>query len=184
MNIKEHAEISPKKKRMPSVRQIRLRSGGFAYVDKEDAKKVAGYKWTCMNGKGAAAFFKDQTVLMHNLIVPYRQVSFKNGNKLDCRKENLVETKDWPSAKRKSASGNVTVSSSHPFFIVQRNVVEDGVRYQWNTKVSFREVTRTREEAHKIARMKAGWIYALSRGEFIQFVKEGKRKKKPQKRVD
>lgn len=79
--------------------------GQFAYVDDEDYERVASFTWygyktkrdhhwyaRTTNGRGGG-FQKQQAIFLHRLIMdaqPGELVTFKNKNRLDCRKANLV----------------------------------------------------------------------------------------------
>lgn len=152
-------------------------------MDVQDAKAVSGYRWTFMKGRGVASYQKQepgqsrQTILMHNLIAPYLRVSFRNGDKRDCRRKNLVPF-DWRDLRRgcKSRKGNVTLAARNFWWHVHRKVIERGQRFKWGTRVCFFKV-RTKDEAEAIARNIAKELFAMSRQDFIEFVKHRASKK-------
>lgn len=80
-----------------SVVHIYMRSGGFFIIDAEDYPIVAGNNWHLRNGYASRSVTIDigmqRSVYVHKLVLSDLpegvRIKFKNGNKLDCRKENL-----------------------------------------------------------------------------------------------
>ncbi len=156
---------------------IPLHSGGFAIVDSRDVKSVSGYRWTFMKGRGVASYQKRepgqsrQTILMHNLIAPYLRVSFRNGDKRDCRRANLKPF-DWRNTAtgKKSIKGNVVLLANKFCWRVRRSIIEQDKLFAWATTVCFKKI-RNQNEAETIARNLAGELFTLSRQDFMEFVK-------------
>ena len=85
-------------------RKLRLAGGHHAIVDAEDYEKIREYKWH--RQKGRYTFYarrngrksngvKGLSVYLHRQVIgasDKSEVDHKNGNGLDCRKTNLVET--------------------------------------------------------------------------------------------
>lgn len=154
---------------------ILLRTGQTAIVDEADAKAVADYRWTWMPGRGVAAYFHGQTILMHNLIAPHARVSFKDGDKLNCRRENLTAHKAmgrkdiWTLNPRLGKGKHIWDDARAERYVFHRAVIEDGVTYRWNSGVSYRYAGKAK--AMRMARKAAAAIKAMSREDFIAFVK-------------
>lgn len=111
--------------------QIKLTNGMYAIVDAEDVSKVIGLTWT-------AYFFptgvyaqnnKDEHKLLHRFVLDAKKgtiVDHKNGNGLDCRKENLqIVTRSVNNARRRHCSG------TNPFV----GVTWDESRQKWKAQL-------------------------------------------------
>lgn len=78
--------------------RIPVRPGRSALVDKADERLVRSYTWRIVQAHGssyAVATYKQVTVHLHRLVLHApkgRRVRFKNGDTLDCRRENLELT--------------------------------------------------------------------------------------------
>lgn len=149
-----------------------------AFVDDKYKEIVKKYKWNWMKGRGVAAFNHDQTTLLHNLIAPYPRVSFIDGNKLNCRRENLIPWKKSEvcgnrcyQGEKISPKGNVTDRPKHFRFEIHRNIKKDGVRYFFLNKVHYKQ-KRTKEDALKIAKERAAWVKSMTDEVFLQYVKD------------
>ncbi len=114
---------------------------------------------------------KRQVILMHNLIAPYLRVSFRNGDKHDCRRANLKPF-DWHNLAtgKKSVKGNVVLLAKKFCWRVRRSIIEQGELFTWATTVCFKKV-RSQNDAETIAINFAKELFALSRQDFIEFVK-------------
>ena len=165
--------------------EIPLRKGGVALVDERDEKSVTGYNWTLWTEgekqKGVAWFGHNQTILMHNLIAPFKRVSFRNSDKRDCRRENLIPMVykggfGKSSKGRKSIHGNVWLDRMQKRFVVYRKIIENDTVHQWNTAIHFTKF-RDRDEAERMAYLLSTEIHSLTREDFIEFVKFRKSKK-------
>lgn len=155
---------------------ISLRSGQVALVDDSDADAVAGYKWTWMRGRGVAAYLHAQTILMHNLIAPFSAVSFKDGDKLNCRRENLIQHKPAPTARRREYNGkNIWDDTKQARLTFHRRVVECGELFHWSSSVSYRFAGKAK--AMRMAEKAVAALKAMSREDFIEFVKFSREKK-------
>jgi hypothetical protein len=73
--------------------KILLPDGTFALIDENQLKYVKDYNWYYFQSKynnvGVVAMKGRQTIRLHNLIAPYPKVKHINGDKRDCRKQNL-----------------------------------------------------------------------------------------------
>lgn len=72
------------------MKKITLKGGQVALIDDKYYDLVKGDTWFMLGKKGVASRDGKQIILLHNMIAPFDRVSFKNGNKLDCRRENLI----------------------------------------------------------------------------------------------
>ena len=85
------------------MKKIHLKGNEYAIVDDEDFPYLNRFKWTCNNkgtegGKLYAMMNKQRGnkcngIAMHELVINLENadaISFKNGNTLDYRKENLI----------------------------------------------------------------------------------------------
>ena len=160
---------------------IELRGGQTAIVDEADADAVLGYNWTWMPGRGVAAYFHNQTILMHNLIAPMERVSFRDGNKLNCQRKNLIAYKPigrkdiWMLNPRLGKGKHIWEDREQQRYVVHRKVVEKGQRIAWNTSISYWSIGKVK--ALCMARKVAKSVKALTREDFISFVKFSRSKK-------
>ena len=114
------SEIIIKRKNKESIKII---------LDKEDYNKISQYKWS-YHDRGAITSIKRKNdyILLHRLISPpgIKRISFINGNKFDCRKENL-------SVFNKDKNTNFFVKRRKNLKIKQNNKIE-GVYYNEKRK--------------------------------------------------
>ena len=99
-------------------RRIRLASGHYAIVDAEDYEKVRRYKWHRQKGRhtfyarrsgGMSNGVRGPSVYLHRQVLEASgkyEVDHKNGNGLDCRKTNLIETTRSKNALNNRVSSN------------------------------------------------------------------------------
>lgn len=83
------------------MRQIQLTQGQFAMVDDADYERVCAFKWHAHRKNKGRGFYaqtgysaggRQRSLLLHRFIMQAgrgEQVDHKNGNGLDCRRENL-----------------------------------------------------------------------------------------------
>jgi hypothetical protein len=73
--------------------KILLPDGTFALIDENQLKYVKDYNWYHYQNKynnfGVIAIKGRQCIRLHNLIAPFPKVKHINGDKRDCRKQNL-----------------------------------------------------------------------------------------------
>lgn len=61
-----------------------------AIIDQEEYVKISGYKWYHRTTDGyVATNMNKKTIFLHNVIMGFKWVDHKDGNKLDNRKSNL-----------------------------------------------------------------------------------------------
>lgn len=150
-------------------RFLPLSNGGCAIVDADKYELVKDMRWTWCH-RGVGCNHKDQLILLHSMIAPYEKVSFKNGYKWDCRKENLIKCV----STRKGA--NIFDYKSEKCFDIHRKVTSGGQKYVCCYKVFYGQ-KRTKEEAYKKACSVRDEILSMSREEFISFLKSRPSKK-------
>lgn len=125
---------------------IPLRNGQTAIVDEKDYKNVKDYKWGWMKNRGVAAFSHSQTILMHNLIAPFPRVSFLNGNKLDCRRQNLTKAGfiGRPGIGNPKGLSNIYNDKKQSRLSIRRKVIVDGEKVEYATAFCYKkkEVSR------------------------------------------
>ena len=70
---------------------LSLADGRFALVDEDLADEMGRYAWSGGGSKCqyAATSFGRRSVYLHQMVLPGHRVDHKNGNTLDCRRENL-----------------------------------------------------------------------------------------------
>lgn len=150
---------------------VPIKGGEFALIDAKDEKNIRGYKWGWCREKGVVAHEKKQKILMHNLIAPYRGVSFVNGDKRDCRRSNLTR---FVRTGRKSVGNpkgknNVFNDVTQSRLQIHRGVVEAGQKYIYRTAFRYTK-NRSFDEAMTLALQQAEVLRSLTREEFIKFV--------------
>lgn len=80
------------------MKQIPLTNGLFALVDEIDYYKLLKYKWTAVSFNNGKFFARNQKHgLLHKFLLRENpneifNVTFKNGDTLDCRRENIIKT--------------------------------------------------------------------------------------------
>ena len=79
------------------MKQIPLTHGKYAIVDERDYYQLIKYKWVAISLYSNKFYARNQKHgLMHKMLLKEDPnetftVSFKNGNTLDCRRENMVK---------------------------------------------------------------------------------------------
>lgn len=68
--------------------RIPLTRGKFAIIDSADLPLVENYKW-CAWWSGHNWYARSGRLYLHRLIQGGREIDHKNGNGLDCRRDNL-----------------------------------------------------------------------------------------------
>lgn len=162
---------------------ISLVSGGFAIVDKDFKEVVDKSKWRwCSNQKNRnrVISIEGDPIQLHNLIVPFEKVTFKNGNKADCRKENLLNWCEADISKMRHShlykNKNVGLSDrpKRNRYQVFRQVKRGDQEYIFSTSISYGKrytvQVRSKEEAYKKAIMLRDKVFSLSRNDFIKWV--------------
>lgn len=80
------------------MKKIPLINGQYALVDENDYYKLIKYKWVSVTLYADKVYARNQKHgLLHKFILRENpnesfNVAFKNGNTLDCRRENLIKT--------------------------------------------------------------------------------------------
>jgi len=80
------------------MKQLKLNNGEHVIVDEKDYYQLLKYKWTAVSFQQGKSFARNQKHgLLHKFILRENQnevfnVTFKNGNTLDCRRENLIKS--------------------------------------------------------------------------------------------
>jgi HNH endonuclease len=109
------------------MKQVELTQGKVALIDDEDWCLVKAFKWYALWERNSRRFCavtnvgtgggKQRKLRMHRLVMgePAGQVDHRNGNMLDCRKENLrlatpVENRRNRGKQRNNTSGFMGVS--------------------------------------------------------------------------
>jgi hypothetical protein len=159
---------------MNDIVKIPLKNGGFAIIDAIDEKYTKGYNWT-INKMGVVTYLHKQKIYLHNLIAPYKRVSFKDNNRCNCRRNNLVKTQYVNSFKRKAS-----VRKFKNKFYIRRSVTINGKNWRWHHNYRFGQKCRFKnEEDAKIeAEKQLKYISDLTEFEFLEFVKNKKSERK------
>lgn len=151
--------------------QVPISDGSYAIVDDRDYNAVKDYKWHwSKQGRGVAAYCHDQKVLMHNLISPKARVKFKDGDKRNCQRDNLIQFKPGSVLHRKSRRGDmkyIYICRKQNRVQVRRNLDIEGIRYRVAT--SFHLGHRELDDALKLARLKAQELEAMTPTEFRDY---------------
>lgn len=155
-----------KKTKEKEVMQIQLRNGGCATIDEIDYKVTLNQRWT-RNNMGVVTYTKTQKIYLHNLIAPYRRVSFKDGDRTNCRRSNLMRTEYKNYVKRKGG-----VCKFNNQFYIQRTV--NGVKWHKNYRFGAKRRFKTENEAEQAAKEDLKYISSLTELEFIDRVKSRK----------
>lgn len=80
------------------MKELALTNGQVAIVDENDYYRLLKYKWDATSFYSGKFYAKNQKHgLLHKFILKDNpnetfNVTFKNGNTLDCRRENLIKT--------------------------------------------------------------------------------------------
>jgi len=80
------------------MKELSLTNGKVALVDEDDYYKLLKYKWTAIPFYSGRVYVKNQKHgLLHKFLLREHpneifNVTFKNGNTLDCRRENLIKS--------------------------------------------------------------------------------------------
>lgn len=80
------------------MKQIPLNNGQQVIVDENDYYQLLKYKWVAVSFQTGKYFARNQKHgLLHKFIMKENanevfNITFKNGNSLDCRRENLIKT--------------------------------------------------------------------------------------------
>ena len=96
---------------------IALADGRFALVDEDLAHDLDRYWWSGGGSKGqyAATSLGGRSIYLHQMVQPDVRVDHKNGNTLDCRRENLR-----PATQRQN-TGNIKKRGKGQYKGIQRN---------------------------------------------------------------
>lgn len=83
-----------------NMKMLKIGRSSFAYVDDEDYDRLNEFTWYVgyMNGKQKFAYTRDiidgrvRNISLHSMVmnVSNVRISHRNGDKLDCRKENML----------------------------------------------------------------------------------------------
>jgi hypothetical protein len=78
------------------ARQIPLSQGFVAIVDDEDYETVAAHKWSAKAGRRTFYAYRcptvggrRETLYLHSFLTGWSQVDHRDGNGLDCRRDNM-----------------------------------------------------------------------------------------------
>jgi hypothetical protein len=76
---------------VPGGAWLPLTDGRFALVDADLSSELSRYSWSGAgtNGAYAATSIGSKRVYLHHMVLPGQRVDHKNGNTLDCRRDNL-----------------------------------------------------------------------------------------------
>lgn len=80
------------------MKQLKLNDGQLAIVDENDYFQLIKYKWLAVSFQTGKTFARNQKHgLLHKFLMRDNSdevfdIEFKNGNTLDCRRENLIKT--------------------------------------------------------------------------------------------
>ena len=80
------------------MKKIQLINGQFALVDENDYYKLLKYKWVAVTLNANKVYARNQKHgLLHKFLLRENpnesfNVTFKNGDTLDCRRENLIKS--------------------------------------------------------------------------------------------
>lgn len=155
---------------------IPLRSKGlFAIIDVKYKPLIEKEVWYLRKGVGVYCRDGKSLILLHNMIAPYAYVSFKNGNKLDCRRENLVEFKNNDFVKTRVGE-NIGHNKEKKFYSVHRGVKVNGSKYRFDTSYSYK--TKPQERALEKCKEWRDFLFSMTRQEFVEW-----RKQRPDHRV-
>lgn len=149
-----------------------LASGGYGIVDMAKKHLVDGVKWYLTQREGVECHENKKRIFLHTLIVPYKYTFFKNGNKADCRIENLSKE----CVNKQSKAIGISDYKNGKSFRIQRSIFSNGKRFVWETLRSYKN--RNKNDALKLAKVVRDDIYSYNRNEFLSFVKN-----RPKKRI-
>lgn len=130
---------------------------GQAIIDKEDKKKVEGYRWSLSNSGYAVSWINGKIKTMHQHIFKIPEdnnvVDHINGEKLDNRKSNLREVSRSMNAllstKTNNNTGKKGVTYNEKTGRYYANIYINGKRINLGCSENFIEAVRFREEAEK-----------------------------------
>lgn len=146
-------------------RFIPLGNGGCAIVDSDKYESIKNMRWVwCHRGVGCND--KDQLILLHSMIAPFERVSFKNGFKWDCRKDNLFRT-EGP----RGLGVNIYDHKKAKAYQIHRKAIFHGQEYCFCHKVYYGQ-KRSKEAAFLKATEIRNEICSKNRDEFVQYMKE------------
>lgn len=145
-----------------------LKSGEVSIVDSNDRKIVENQSWKLCE-RGVFCIDGKQTIFLHNMIAPYISVSFKNGNKLDCRRENLLEFRNNDFVKTRVGS-NIWHNDKLKFYAVHRKVILNTSKYWFYSRYSYAGLY-SQESALRKASEARKFIFDMSREEFVNWKK-------------
>lgn len=145
-----------------------LKNGGTGIADFKYQKIVEDATWRWSN-KGIVSYDGDQLVLLHNMIAPYDKVSFKNGLKWDCRRENLVDHRGLEGVPTRVGK-NIYDSTSLYKYCVHRKVIINSHKYWFFTSYSYK--IKDKKEALRKATETRDFIFSMSKEEFIKWKNE------------
>lgn len=159
-----------------------LPNGMICTVDADKRELVQSFKWNWMKSRGVAAFMRDQTILLHNMIAPFKRVSFLDGNKLNCRRSNMIDWRVGVRINGRLGGGrprnNIRDCPRRTSWEIHRKIIHNGEVLSWQTLVGYGpRCRRTREQARLIAKERVENMMALSREDFIEYVKAGRNKR-------
>jgi hypothetical protein len=115
------------------MKLVPLSQNKFVQIDDEDLKKVSQYKWHYNNGY-AKTWYKGKRIRMHRLIMNAPDgvnVDHINGDKLDCRKENLrpctiMQNNRNGKLRKNSTTGYIGVTIEPSTGHYRPNIYKDG----------------------------------------------------------
>ena len=148
------------------MRQIELSQGEVALVDDADYEHLSGYKWFYRGERGGKQGYgtrhggKDdpaRTIYMHRQIMqppPGHAVVFLNGDRLDCRRENLrivttEESRLHHRVRKDCETGHKGVRYNRKAHTYSVDIIVDGQMLRVGTFLSWEHAIQAREEAEK-----------------------------------
>lgn len=187
--INDHSILRDADSRLPLI------DGRHVLIDGKHFKILSKmrWRWDCAHNNVVTG----PKIHIHQFIVPWKRVIYRDGNKLNCREQNLADfdkdlsvrlpiigysdqVKRGVSLNRRGRRRSDGWRSS-PFFYFMRKVrMNDGTILTYNKQVNFGPKCKftTEESARKEAERIHAWIYSMSREKFISFCEGNQRNKK------
>jgi hypothetical protein len=95
-----------------------LADGRFALIDEDLYAETSRYSWSAGGSKReyAKTVIGGRGVYLHHMVLPGGRVDHRNGNTLDCRRENLR-----PATQRQNTGNTKSRSKKSPYKGIQQN---------------------------------------------------------------
>lgn len=159
---------------MSAVKEIKMIYKGnqeiTAMVDEDCYDLVKDYTWTWRPTRGVAANVKGKVILMHNLIVSYSRVTFIDGNKLNCRRENLTTFKGNSHLTRTWNGKNYSHNPKRKFYVVARYATINDRKEAYRKFFSYKDEENNQEQAEKDAIAHAAEVKAWPREKVVSMI--------------